>query len=227
MYGLSQASSGEKIAADLRLKIIEGYYRPHDKLTENQLAQLYHTSRSPIRDAIKILASENLIQTERMGVTVIGLSNKDIEEIYDIRLMIESFVFERLLKMDVTNLLQSLKKSLAMMEVAVQFQDAVEFSQHDMMFHQSLIHFIQHQQILYLWQNLKPTMEALVFISMRRRMNDDADDFRRVISNHAQYIEAIEKKDRDLFKQVMHLNFDDVDSHIDSLWFSILNRKDD
>ncbi|KAA1042359.1 GntR family transcriptional regulator [Macrococcus equipercicus] len=222
---LDKASSGERIAADLRLKIIDGSYKPGDKLTENQLAQMYGTSRSPIRDAIKMLASDNLISSERMGVTVIGLSSKDIEEIYDIRLLIEGFVFEKLMKLESAELLNQLNKIIAMMEVAVKFKDADEFSLQDILFHQTVIRFVNHQQVLYLWQNLKPIMETLILISMRKRMTEDAHDFARVIDNHLLYIQAIVTKDRALFKQAMHLNFDDVDSHIDALWHSSKQRK--
>ncbi len=222
---LDKASSGERIAADLRLKIINGSYKPGDKLTENQLAQMYETSRSPIRDAIKMLASDNLISSERMGVTVIGLSPKDIEEIYDIRLLIEGFVFEKLMKLESAELLNQLNKIIAMMEVAVKFKDADEFSLQDMLFHQTIIRFANHQQVLYLWQNLKPIMETLILISMRKRMIEDMHDFDRVIDNHLLYIQAIATNDRALFKQAMHLNFDDVDSHIDALWHSSKHRK--
>ena len=63
-----------------------------------------------------------------MGAVVIGLSEKEIEEIYDVRLLIETFVFERLIKMDTTNLAMELSKTLEMMKVAIKYNDADEFS---------------------------------------------------------------------------------------------------
>lgn len=223
---LENASSGERIAADLRLKIIDKHYKKGEKLSENQLAAVYNTSRTPIRDAIKILVSENLIVNERMGVTIIGLTDKDIEEIYDIRLMIENFVFEKLLVQDNSMLLNQLNKMIAMMEVAVKFKDADEFSLQDTLFHQQIIRSVNHQQILYLWRNLKPVMETMVLISMRNRMEHNSEDFVRVINNHKLYIQAIEQKDRKLFKEVMHLNFDDVDRHVDELWNSTISKEE-
>ena len=46
-------------------------------LSENKLAADFDVSRSPIREALKILASENIIRLERMGAVVIGLTEKE------------------------------------------------------------------------------------------------------------------------------------------------------
>lgn len=215
---LENLSNGERIAQDLRLKIVSNAFAPNEKLSENQLASMYEVSRSPIRDAIKILANENLIIPERMGVVVKGITDKDIKEIYDIRLMIERFVFERLCNEDKSDLLIQLKKTIEMMKIAVKFKDAKDFSYYDIQFHQIFIQSIHHNQLFYLWQQIRPLMQMLVLIDMTKRMNDAYDDFNRVIENHELYLDAIEKGDKALFKQAMHLNFDDVDDSVHHLF---------
>ena len=103
---LSKASTGEKITSELRMQIIAGVIESGTILSENKLAADFEVSRSPVRDALKVLASENMIRLERMGAVVLGLSKKEIDEIYDVRLLIESFVFERLAARDVDNLIK-------------------------------------------------------------------------------------------------------------------------
>ncbi|KAF9134681.1 hypothetical protein BGX30_011798, partial [Mortierella sp. GBA39] len=69
-----------------------------------------------------------LIRLERMGAVVVGLSLTDIVELYDVRFLIESFVQQRLAKMDRDQLLVTLRRIVDRMELAVKHQDAVEFS---------------------------------------------------------------------------------------------------
>ena len=220
---LKYRSTGEQVASELRLGIIRKAINQGDKLSENKIAQQFEVSRSPVRDALKLLQQDGLISLERMGAIVTGLSNVNQKEIYDIRLMLESFVFERLQLDDNSVVIKELNKILKMMTVAVEFEDADEFTRLDLLFHESMITAINHQYIEMIWRNLTPVMECLILVSMRQRMENEPEDFKRVIHNHKVYIEAIENKDRNKMKEAFHLNFDDVDEQIEVLWNSQTN----
>ena len=217
---LSKASTGERIASELRMRIISGLFESGTKLSENKMAADFAVSRSPIRDALKILASENIIRLEKMGAVVVGLAEKEVEEIYDVRLLIETFVFERLVKVDTTRLAMELSKILEMMKVAVKYQDADEFSYQDVLFHETIIQSIDHSYIQMIWNNLKPVMEAFILLSMRMRIKEEYEDFSRILKNHELYINAIKTKDRELMVKSLHENFDDVQGKVDDLWRS-------
>ncbi|WP_230162174.1 GntR family transcriptional regulator [Peribacillus sp. Bi96] len=217
---LSKASAGERVTCELRMRIISGRIESGTILSENKLAADFAVSRSPIREALKILASENIIRLERMGAVVIGLSEKEIEEIYDVRLLIESFVFERLVRMDTNHLVREISKILEMMKVAIKYNDADEFSYQDVLFHETIIRADHHSYILMIWSNLKPVMESLILISMRMRFKEKYEDFTRIVKNHELYIEAIKTKDRDLMIKTFHENFDDVQGKVEDLWMS-------
>ncbi|ARI75687.1 GntR family transcriptional regulator [Halobacillus mangrovi] len=217
---LTKASTGEKIACELRMRMISGVIESGSTLTENQLAAEFGVSRSPVREALKILASEHIIRLERMGAVVLGLTDKEINEIYDVRLLIETFVFERLVKLDTTNLVKELSKILEMMKIAVKYKDAEDFSFNDILFHETIIQSIDHSRISMIWDNLKPTMESRILLSMRKRFKEDYEDLTRIVDNHELYIEAISQKDRDLMIKSLHQNFDDVQEKVDDLWKS-------
>ncbi len=81
MYGypekwLEGMTTGEGIAAELRLGIVNGHIAEGTLLTENQMAKQFNVSRSPIRDAFKLLQQNQLIQLERMGAYVLPFGNK-------------------------------------------------------------------------------------------------------------------------------------------------------
>ncbi|WP_419393216.1 GntR family transcriptional regulator [Cytobacillus praedii] len=217
---LSKASAGDRVACELRMQIISGLIESGTILSENKLAADFAVSRSPIREALKILASENLIRLERMGAVVIGLTEKEIEEIYDVRLLIETFVFERLVKMDTHELVNELSKIHEMMKVAIKFKDADEFSYQDVLFHETIIRAINHSYMLMIWNNLKPVMESLILLSMRARFKEKYEDFTRIVENHELYIEAIKTRDRTLMVRSLHQNFDDVQGKVEDLWMS-------
>ncbi|MGG4217139.1 GntR family transcriptional regulator [Paenibacillus jamilae] len=217
---LLKASAGDRVTSELRMRIISNAIESGTILSENKLAADFAVSRSPIREALKILASENIIRLERMGAVVIGLSEKEIEEIYDVRLLIESFVFERLIQMDTHDLAKELSKILEMMKVAVKYSDADEFSYQDVLFHETIIRAVNHSYILMIWNNLKPVMESLILLSMRMRFKEKYEDFTRIVKNHELYIEAIQVKDRDLMIKSLHKNFDDVQGKVEDLWMS-------
>lgn len=217
---IGNASTGVRLASELRIRIISGMIPAGTVLSENKLAQEFEVSRSPIREALKTLASENMIRLERMGAVVIGLNEQDIKELYDVRLLIETFVYERILKIDTTELVQELSKIREMMEVAIKYKDADEFSYQDVLFHETVIRSINHSYIYLIWNNAKPVMESLILLSMRMRLEEKIEDFSRILKNHDLYIEAIQKKDRDIMIQAMHQNFDDVQGTVDDLWMS-------
>ncbi|MGW8264296.1 GntR family transcriptional regulator, partial [Bacillus sp. LR--39] len=164
---LSRASTGVRVACELRMRIISGLIESGTILSENKLAAEFSVSRSPIREALKILASEKIIRLERMGAVVIGLTEKEIGEIYDVRLVMETFVFERLGQTNVDELVTDLSKILEMMKVSIKYKDADEFSFQDVLFHETIVRSINHSYILMIWNNLKPVMESFILLSMR------------------------------------------------------------
>ena len=91
---LAKSSIGQQVAADLRMRILSKDLKNGTVLSENRLSEEYNVSRSPIREALRILEREDLVQLNRMGAKVAGITEKDIDEIYDVRLMMESFVFK-------------------------------------------------------------------------------------------------------------------------------------
>lgn len=211
-------TTGESIAAEIRLGIINGDIESETWLTENQIAKQFNVSRSPVRDAFKLLQTDQLIHLERMGAQVLAFGEQEKRELYDLRLMLESFAFSRLRTKDTQPIAKEMKKQLEMMKVAVQFEDAESFTKHDFEFHEAMILASNHQYLKTFWYHLKPVMESLILLSMRRRMLKNPDDFERIHRNHNVFVEAVDNKDSDKLREAFHLNFDDVGKDIEGFW---------
>ncbi|MCE5445233.1 GntR family transcriptional regulator [Staphylococcus pseudintermedius] len=216
---LTYLSKGEAIAATLRLSIMSGERATHKLLTENQVANEFQVSRSPVRDAFKILAQERLIRLERMGAEIIPFTDKQRQELTDIRLMIESFAFTKVIqRSDWMEIVQSMQQALAMMQVNIQYKDAASFAENDLKFHELMVLACDHHYLTHLWQQIMPTMLCLNYMSMKKRMDENFEDFERVIQNHELFVSAIAQKDRKMMYEAFEANFNDLNNDIGAFW---------
>jgi len=75
----------------LREAILEGVLAPGERLRQEDLATSFSTSRIPVREALRVLTYEGLVRSEpNRGFTVTGLSADEIEEIYELRTVLEA-----------------------------------------------------------------------------------------------------------------------------------------
>jgi DNA-binding GntR family transcriptional regulator len=80
----------------IRIGIIEGRYRPGERIVEETVGSEYNLSRTPVREALHTLQAEGLVIIERnRGAVVRSLSPKDIEDLYELRAKLESLAAER------------------------------------------------------------------------------------------------------------------------------------
>ncbi len=91
----SPATSGtgllrSKVFTQIEDAILTGKYAPGDGLTEMRLSEEMKVSRTPVREALRQLELEGLVQyIPNKGVVVTGIEWQDIEDIYEIRIRIE------------------------------------------------------------------------------------------------------------------------------------------
>lgn len=87
------ASAADIVYEALRKAIIEGDLAEGENLRQDHIAQMFNTSRIPVREALSRLEQHGLITTERYkGAVVAGLSIEEIEEIFEFRALIEAEV---------------------------------------------------------------------------------------------------------------------------------------
>jgi DNA-binding GntR family transcriptional regulator len=86
----------EQIYQQLRKAIIEGTLAPGDRLSIKDLAERFRVSTTPVRDALKLLEADFLVESiPRRGTLVTRLSRSRIQDIFQIRRILESAAAER------------------------------------------------------------------------------------------------------------------------------------
>lgn len=79
------------VLAALREALLSGVIEPGARLRQEELADIFGTSRIPIREALRGLEYEGLVRSEpHRGFTVTALDADDVEEVYDLRTVLES-----------------------------------------------------------------------------------------------------------------------------------------
>src|SRR5688572_9675537 len=87
---LRPASLHEEVAARLRVMVFERQLEPGQWIDEMALARQWQISRTPLREALKVLAAEGLVQlTPRRGCTVAELSEEDADTLFPVMAMLE------------------------------------------------------------------------------------------------------------------------------------------
>jgi len=88
--GQQSNSLHSRVYNQIRNDILNGVYEPGESLVEMKLSEELGVSRTPVREALRQLELEGLVQSvPNRGVTVRGISQQDIQDIYTIRMMIE------------------------------------------------------------------------------------------------------------------------------------------
>ncbi len=80
----------EVIRDTLRARVFEGHYAPGTRLIERDLAAEFNVSRLPVREALRMLVQEGILaERASRGSVVASLSEKDVEDLFDVRLSLE------------------------------------------------------------------------------------------------------------------------------------------
>lgn len=80
-----------KIYKIMKDRIFDGTYQPGEKLVESQLNKEFEVSKSPVREAVRVLENEGLIVIKNSRLYVYESSVKDIKDVYAFRTAIESY----------------------------------------------------------------------------------------------------------------------------------------
>jgi DNA-binding GntR family transcriptional regulator len=90
------AAATEKTVTRLRQFILDGELEPGARLQEVELAAQLGVSRTPVREALRTLSSQGLVDLlPNRGARVVRWSVEDLEELYDLRVMLENHAVKR------------------------------------------------------------------------------------------------------------------------------------
>ncbi len=118
------ATIKEKVYHHLRHRILHHQYRSGEWLQEKEIAEKLHVSRSPVREALHMLVKEGLAtEIPQKGVWVRTLCEKDVEEIFALRILLEGDAIKRIGRQLLEEDAAALKECLSREYAAYRDQD--------------------------------------------------------------------------------------------------------
>ncbi|MGH2461496.1 MAG: GntR family transcriptional regulator [Chloroflexota bacterium] len=183
----------ESIVANLRRAIILGELPPELHLEEPTLAEKFGVSRIPIREALSRLAHEGLVRIEpRRGAFVVGVTEADIHDIYEVRRLIETYAIRQAAARAVAADLPRLRAFADQMAEAVERGEVQLVAVPDVNFHRQIVILSGNQRLLAAWEPIGGLVAAMLSIT-----DTTYRDMPRAAASHGRLIEQIQARDAD------------------------------
>ncbi len=202
-------SLAEQVFDRLETEILSGKYQPGDILTELKLVNDLGVSRTPIREALRRLEQEHIIEITPKGILVIGVSQKDLADILAIRMRIEGMAAAEAAKNITDEQLAELRETVELQEFYVPKHDADRINTMDSKFHLLIYRF---SGSIALYDTLMPLHKKV----LKYRLASVENDVRSSHSSqeHRAIFEAIAAHDAELAEKYMVEHIANAKAHI-------------
>lgn len=191
---IEKQSMGNKVLEVLRKSIMLGELKKGVHLKETVLSKEFGISRGPIREAIVELENEGLVSTPANGRTIVeGFSIKDIENLYDTRILIESYAISEITKEDIKNGKEKLYYYIELMEKGRDIGRSDVES--DLLFHYSLIELTGNKTLMQLWKSMNGLITTLINVTT------DFTVPRDIVDEHLKIVEYLEAGENEKAKE--------------------------
>jgi len=181
----------ENIADIIRKRIIYQELEPGQKIVEQDLAKEFKTSRAPIREALRQLELEGLVNIiPNKGAYVTGISDKDVHDIYMIRSMLEGLCVRWATEHITQEQLEELDEIILLSEYHMDKGHSDQLTELDGRFHQILYEASQSRILDHVLSDFHK------YVQLARRTSVKTEERAiKSIGEHNEILNAIKAKD--------------------------------
>lgn len=187
--------------AKLRDMIVSGELAPGEDIHEGRLCARLNLSKSPLREALRQLAQEGLIElTSNKGCRVAALTAEDIDEIFSLRRYTEALVVRRAAERVTPAQTAELRANIAAMEECRRLGDVAALAKRDVEFHLMLARISGHRRLLRIQESIQADVLRVVMYQVAQ--------FGETAKSNAPYwhsliVDALEAHDPDRAEEAM------------------------
>ena len=201
-------STGEVIAQSLKEMIHEAELKPGQQLVQENIARMFGVSRVPVRDALQILINMGIaVNVPRRGVIVRPLSRKLLDELFEIRKVLEGAAIRKAARRATPELVESLKELIRKQSGALKTVDVKRNEKLDDEFHRSLYRAIENDALNELifnnWERIKQARCSSTVDPKHGKQWISTS-----IERHNKVMAALEKKDESVAYQIIVENIE-------------------
>lgn len=128
----------------IRQRIVENDFRPNEVISENQITEKLNMSRTPVREALKQLEADGLIELRGRETIVAPLTVDAVQEVYELRSLLETFALKKTINLIPVVRLNEIEEAF---ERAAAKNDWNEYLKVDTAFHELITHIAGHPRL--------------------------------------------------------------------------------
>lgn len=202
-------SLADQVFDRLEGEILSGKYARGDVLTEAKFSEDLGVSRTPVREALRRLEQEHVIEVTPRGIVVLGVTDADLADIYEIRMQIEGMAAARAALSDDEETRQALKDALDLQAYYVERHDADHIKYMDSCFHEYLYRLsgsaVLFDTLLPLHKKVQKYRKASVQSETRAEAS---------LEEHRAIYAAVENRDAVAAEAAMRTHIENARNHI-------------
>ena len=190
-----------EVAELIRQRIYSRELEPGSWIDEMKMAEAFGISRTPLREALKVLAAEGLVTMKvRRGAYVTEVSEKDLRDVYHLLSLLESDAAATVAEQATAAQLEQLQRLHQELEAAV--ADADQFFRVNEAFHMQLLALCDNRFLSQVVADLRKVMKLNRHQSLfkRGRIEDS-------LQEHAAIVQALAQRNPATARQAMHTHF--------------------
>lgn len=218
MAQLQAVSLADQVYQRVKQDIFDFVLLPHDRFSENQIAERYQVSRTPVRDALYRLEREGYLEVGlRRGWSVKPLDFERIDQLYEVRITLERAALDRLCAAaDIHERLQPL--CATWMVPADQREDGMQIiAELDEQFHCELVRIAGNGEAARMHQ------EVCERIRIVRRLDFyQAQRIEKTYEEHALILQALLDRKRDMAQQLLCTHIEQSRQSVHKISLSML-----
>ncbi|RBW50547.1 GntR family transcriptional regulator [Marinobacter sp. F3R11] len=198
-------------AADRIRELIElGTLAPGEKISEKKLCEKFGISRTPLREALKVLKSEGLIEIPpNRGARVTLLTTKDVEHTYDVMAALEGLAGETACRYISDAEVARIRELHLKMVEHFQRSELKEYFRANQQIHECIMLASKNDVLMEMYNNLSQRIKQIRYSA---QMTDEY--WNKAVNDHENMIEALEDRDGERLGNILrnHLGHHKLES---------------
>ena len=204
MFSIPRAALHEQVAHRLRQMLVENRIAPGAKLNERELSEVLNVSRTPLREAIKMLAAEGLVELlPNRGAIAVELLEADVLNTFEVMAGLEAQSGELAAQRITESELTEIKAMHFEMLAAYTRRDLPTYYQLNSAVHSAINAAAKNGVLTATYKQVNARLQALRF-----RSNQDEEKWASAVKEHQKMINALRVRDPVAMREVLirHLN---------------------
>ena len=189
-----------KVYDRIREDILNGVYKEHEELKEATLGEKMGVSRTPVREALRQLELEGLVEIiPNKGARVTGITKKDIEDIYQIRYLLEGLSARWATEHVTEELIDKMEETLYLTEFHAKKGNFMQVFELDSQFHELMYAASGSKMLNHILSDFH-----MYVTRMRKSILSSDSRSKNSTEEHRAILEAIKERDPDKAEQCAH-----------------------